>query len=136
MNHDPMCPFFYDHTGRELVRQTGNRCVYCDLIARVREDERKFGIAPEDAAGWGEGYAYHCGKDNGFLAGYDAALRDAAESVDKVAADMANWSSPETADALEAFPELTAEQWIWAQRGVYRSIAAIESLGGEGLHNE
>lgn len=40
MTHDPLCPFFYDHTGRELVRQTGNRCVYCDLISRVRDDER------------------------------------------------------------------------------------------------
>lgn len=40
MTHDPLCPFFYDHTGRELVRQTGNPCTYCKLIANVREDER------------------------------------------------------------------------------------------------
>ena len=41
MIHDPLCPFFYDQTGRELVRQTGNPCTYCDLIASVREDERR-----------------------------------------------------------------------------------------------
>lgn len=39
MTHDQLCPFFYDHTGRELVRQTGNPCTYCKLIANVREDE-------------------------------------------------------------------------------------------------
>jgi hypothetical protein len=41
MSHDPLCPFFNDHVGRELVRQTGNPCVYCDLIDRVREDEKE-----------------------------------------------------------------------------------------------
>ena len=41
MNHDPLCPFFNDHTGRELVRQTKNPCVYCDLIARAREGEKE-----------------------------------------------------------------------------------------------
>ncbi len=41
MTHDPLCPFFYDHIGRELVRQTENPCTYCDLIARVREEERR-----------------------------------------------------------------------------------------------
>ena len=54
MTHDPLCPFFYDHTAQELVRQTGNGCVYCQLIARVREDERRKGSGSDYA----DGFAY------------------------------------------------------------------------------
>lgn len=113
-NHDSKCPRF-----PLLLTE---RCWFCELIARVREDERTYAKQTSTAI-----MAY----DEGRKDGYAAALRDAVEAVDKVAADMANWSSSETADALKTFPELTFEQWIWAQRGVYRSIAAIEALGEE-----
>lgn len=39
--------------------------------------------------------------------------------------DMANWSSAETQEALTAFPELTVDQWLWAQRGVRRSVQVL-----------
>lgn len=39
--------------------------------------------------------------------------------------DMANWSSVETQEALTAFPELTVDQWMWAQRGVRRSVQVL-----------
>ena len=56
MIHDPLCPFFYDHTGRELVRQTGNPCTYCKLIANVREDERDKQYEAQ-SENWAKGYA-------------------------------------------------------------------------------
>ena len=39
--------------------------------------------------------------------------------------EMANWSSAETQEALAAFPELTVDQWMWAQRGVRRSVQVL-----------
>lgn len=36
---------------------------------------------PVDAANWGEGYAYKTGKENGYAAGYAAALRDAVTAI-------------------------------------------------------
>lgn len=66
MTHDPLCPFFYDQIGRELVRQTGNPCTYCDLIARVREDERT-----NEPPAWA------------YANGYDTALQDAIDAVNK-----------------------------------------------------
>ena len=62
---------------------------------------------------------------------YRDALDAAREAVDRLASDMANWSSAETAAATEATPDLTADQWMWAQRGVHRSLAAIDALRGE-----
>ena len=57
-----------------------------------------------------------------------AALDAAREAVDRVASDMANWSSAETTAATSAIPDLNVDQWIWAQRGVHRAIAAIDAL--------
>lgn len=63
--------------------------------------------------------------------GWSEALDAAREVVDRLASDMANWSSAETAAATEAAPDLTADQWMWAQRGVHRALAAIDALRGE-----
>ena len=77
MTHDPLCPFFYDHTGRELVRQTGNPCTYCKLIANVREDEQAAALdaAREAVAGLaGETYcdSAPCWGAERYLAAIDA----------------------------------------------------------------
>lgn len=59
------------------------------------------------------------------------ALDAAREAVNRLASDMANWSSAETAAATDATPDLSVDQWMWAQRGVHRAIAAIDALRGE-----
>ena len=58
-------------------------------------------------------------------------LNAAWEAIDRLASDMANWSSAETAAATEAAPDLTADQWVWAQRGVHRALFAIDALREE-----
>ena len=55
-------------------------------------------------------------------------LDAAREAVDRLASEMANWSSAETVAATGAVPDLTADQWMWAQRGVWRALAAIDAL--------
>jgi hypothetical protein len=42
--------------------------------------------------------------------------------------EMRNWSSDETEAVLAVYPELTTEQWIWAQRGVDRAMADLRAL--------
>lgn len=59
---------------------------------------------------------------------YRSGIRDCITAIADVAADMSNWSSAETERALEAFPDLTADQWVWCQRGMHRAIAAIGEL--------
>lgn len=49
-------------------------------------------------------------------------------AVDELQSDMANWSSDETRAATDVVPDLTADKWIWAQRGVGRSIQILRSL--------
>lgn len=71
MTHDALCPFFYDHIGRELVRQTGNPCTYCDLITSVREDERR------------QYSNYSNARNTGRRDGYTAGLQDAIDAVNK-----------------------------------------------------
>ena len=58
-------------------------------------------------------------------------LDAAREAVDRLASEMANWSSAETVAATGAVPDLTADQWMWAQRGVWRALAAIDVLREE-----
>lgn len=53
------------------------------------------------------------------------------EALKGLASHMANWSSAETVAATNAIPDLNVEQWMWAQRGVYRAIAAIDALRQE-----
>lgn len=59
---------------------------------------------------------------------YAAGLEAARAAIDRVASDMANWSSAETAAATDATPDLSVDQWMWAQRGVHRALAAIDAL--------
>lgn len=61
-------------------------------------------------------------------AGYAAGLDAVREALEGLASHMANWSSAETVAATNAIPDLSVEQWMWAQRGVYRAIAAIDAL--------
>ena len=49
-------------------------------------------------------------------------------AVDELQSDMANWSSDETRAATDVVPDLTADKWIWAQRGVGRSIQILRAL--------
>jgi hypothetical protein len=50
----------------------------------------------------------------------------AVQRVEALANEMRNWSSAETTAATESVPDLTFDQWLWAQRGVLRCIAAIK----------
>ncbi len=43
-------------------------------------------------------------------------------------ADMANWSSEETTAVTDVVPDLTFDQWLWAQRGVGRSLQVLRAL--------
>jgi len=61
-----------------------------------------------------------------YEAGHRDALSTAVQRVEALASEMRNWSSAETTAATEAAPDLTADQWLWAQRGVLRSISAIK----------
>lgn len=60
--------------------------------------------------------------------GYAKGLDAAREAVDRLASDMANWSSAETKAATSAYLDLSVEQWTWAQRGVYRARAELDAL--------
>lgn len=113
MNHDPLCPFFYDHTGRELVRQTGNRCVYCDLISCVREDERQKTF-DADWSEMGQLAAVRLFRGQA----YAAALRDAAEAVKAYADERLVLTKHPNASE-----DITAALRVAAKR--------IEALGGE-----
>ena len=64
MSHDPMCPNIPEQWDAEQSILWHAKCE-CDLIARVREDERKYGMVP------------------GFDLGYAAAVRDAVEAVSR-----------------------------------------------------
>jgi hypothetical protein len=77
-----------------------------------------------------EAWSAIAGRDQ-YAEGYAVGLDAAREAVDLLASDMANWSSAETAAATEAAPDLTADQWMWAQRGVHRALAAIDALREE-----
>lgn len=56
------------------------------------------------------------------------ALRDAAAAIDKLVKDMANWSSDETRAAVDAFDDITYDEWTWAQRGVLRAAQVVSEL--------
>ena len=102
----------------------GGRCLHCmaecicDALRacedRVRKDEQSHFLT-----------RYLLGRNGG---GYQRGLDAAREAVDRLASEMANWSSAETVAATGAVPDLTADQWMWAQRGVWRALAAIDAL--------
>ena len=43
-------------------------------------------------------------------------------------ADMANWSSEETNAVTVVVTDLTVDQWLWAQRGVGRSVQVLRAM--------
>ena len=49
-------------------------------------------------------------------------------AAEKLESDMANWSSDETRAVTDVVPDLTYDQWIWAQRGVGRSAQVLRAL--------
>jgi hypothetical protein len=63
------------------------------------------------------------------------ALRQAKWSLKELEKNMANWSSDETRAATDVFPQLTADQWMWAQYGVGRSLQVIRVLSHNGTEN-
>jgi hypothetical protein len=63
-----------------------------------------------------------------FDVAYLAALHAAKIALRELETDMANWSSDETRAATDVFPKLTADQWMWAQYGVGRSLQVINVL--------
>jgi len=63
-----------------------------------------------------------------YAAGERDMLAKCIAAIESLGSDMANWSSDETTDATIVFPDLTSEQWIWAQRGVSRSTQALHAL--------
>ena len=71
MTHDPLCP-------PQAIR-TADPCHYCDLIARVREDERGTLPPTERHREWW--IAFGMGKLAGHKEGYAAALRDCIEAI-------------------------------------------------------
>lgn len=106
MTHDPMCPFFYDHTAQELVRQTGNPCIYCDLIARVRQQEQTLAQQRVNLtiAAWSEQV------EPTKTAARRVALRDAITAANN---RRSKFKARDWDDAIDAV------------------VAAIEALGGE-----
>ena len=94
--HDPLCPVA---PGQMLV---GVRICECDLIARVREDERGYAKQTSTAI-----MAY----DEGRRDGYAAALRDAVEAV-------------KGCPCPQGYATHKCSCWSDA-------VAAIEALGGE-----
>lgn len=74
------------------------------------------------------GRDYPCQMCKALRACEQRVLDAAREALEGLSSDMANWSSAETVAATNAIPDLNVEQWMWAQRGVYRAIAAIDAL--------
>lgn len=92
---------------------------------RVREEESRNVIGSVSLAAIGEANLQQ------YQLGYTAGLDAAREAVDRLASDMAKWSSAETAAATDAIPDLTVDEWMWAQHGVGRALAAIDALQRE-----
>jgi hypothetical protein len=68
-------------------------------------------------------------------AGLDAYRRGQRDMLAKCIAqlngletDMGNWSSEETNAVTEVVPDLTFGEWLWAQRGVRRSVQVLRAL--------
>jgi hypothetical protein len=49
-------------------------------------------------------------------------------ALKELESDMANWSSQETRAVTDVVPDLTLDQWVWAQRGVGRSAQVLRAL--------
>jgi len=101
MNHDPMCPSL-GHGALPLI----DLC-RCGLIARIRDDER--GESGDFCKGW----------DEGWLAGHDAALRNAMNAI-KALGPLSQYRKELGDDGHPIF---------WCEP--VDAVAAVEALGGE-----
>lgn len=109
--HLPECPCAHQSEPSNHWHEHGAACEGC-ICDRLRACELRVRTEPFDVA---------------YLAGLDAA----EQALLRLEADMRNWSSDETRAATSASPELTAGNWIWAQRGVGRSVQIIRALKGK-----
>ena len=66
--------------------------------------------------------------DEAYKQGQQDMLAKCIHGLESLHKEMRNWSSEETEAVLAVYPELTAEQWVWAQRGVDRAIADLRAL--------
>lgn len=101
MTHDLLCP-----NGEMTWLPDTAICLYCHVIARVREDERAV-----DRAG-----KYNSGYVDGSKDAYAAALRDAVEAV----VNCDDYHSAANMLLVDAYRE-----------GLQAAREAIEGLGGE-----
>jgi hypothetical protein len=66
--------------------------------------------------------------DEAYKQGQQDMLAKCIHGLESLYQEMRNWSSDETEAVLAVYPELTTEQWIWAQRGVDRAMADLRAL--------
>lgn len=100
MTHDPLCPYRPEYQGQGATTP---------YVASIQ-------------------YATHVDCQCELIAKVRGDERaKVATQVEDMASQMRNWSSPETEAAIGAYPELTAEQWIWAQRGMYRALSVVRN---------
>ena len=66
--------------------------------------------------------------DLAYAEGYRDAVAKCIAAVEELQSDMANWSSQETRAVTDVVPDLTLDQWVWAQRGVGRSAQVLRAL--------
>ena len=105
MDHDPLCIMHHPHYPKHPLE----RCEYCDMIARVREDERDK-LFPQR---WGRAEQLEKARVNGWHAGwnaakdefYAAALRNAIEAVVAIDPLMPCGCTYEAIAAIEALGE-------------------------------
>ena len=144
-DHLPECPV-YGHTlidpggmswlperKKSRIREANARACICPELRACEQRVRQEVNAPAYlcVACWHRQDGHTCERPERCMCrdcNYAAGLDAAREAVDRLASDMANWSSAETAAATDATPDLTVDQWMWAQRGVHRALAAIEAL--------
>ena len=131
MTHDPMCPVLKPtQSERRNAAPMLDLLCACDLIARVREDERDLFFSQRDRLASEVDKAKIAGWHAGRKEGYAAALRDAAEAV-KAALDAGLATS--TDKALYFFEADKDDPTLGYDVTFHKDslVAAIEALGGE-----
>lgn len=93
MTHDPLCPFAVTQA------QRGNRCGWCDLIARVRQDQNQLDTKMRTVF-----------FEQGERDGYVAALQDAASLVRKTFGEYPLEFPSDYAEALAAAIEALGDK--------------------------
>ena len=77
MTHDPLCPC--TPTGFDIPLRARDEFCQCDLIAKVRSDERSRCIAEVEALGPLQQFRTQKGQDGYLIEGYE--IVDAAEAL-------------------------------------------------------